>query len=40
MVYANGPVAAFKLPLPMKPDSVDPDPDMWILSDKTETKKK
>jgi len=40
MVYANGPEAEFQIPLPMKPDSVDLDPDMWILSEKTETKKK
>ena len=39
-VYANGPEAAFKIPLPMKPSSVELDPDYWILSEKTSTKKK
>ncbi len=40
MVYANGPETAFSIPLPMKPDDVEMDPDMWILCDKMETKKK
>jgi len=40
MVYVNGPESAFEIPLPMKPDSVKLDPDWWILSEKTETKKK
>ncbi|MEJ2244871.1 MAG: M1 family aminopeptidase [Acidobacteriota bacterium] len=40
-VWANGPEANFQLPpLPMKPKSVKLDPDWWILSEKTETKKK
>jgi aminopeptidase N len=39
MVYANGPTTPFKVTLPMKPESVDLDPDMWILSEKTSTKK-
>jgi hypothetical protein len=40
LVYANGPETAFKIPVPMKPSSVVLDPDFWILSEKTETKKK
>ena len=40
VIYANGPETAFKIPLPMKPNSVELDPDLWILSEKTETKKK
>jgi len=39
-VYANGPQTAFKIPLPMAPSSVELDPDLWILSEKTLTKKK
>jgi hypothetical protein len=39
-VYANGPQAPFKLALPMKPSSVELDPDYWVLSEKTSTKKK
>ena len=39
-VYVNGPQTAFKIPLPMKPSSVELDPDNWILSEKTSTKKK
>jgi hypothetical protein len=39
-IYANGPETAFKIPLPMKPSSVALDPDLWILSEKTSTKKK
>lgn len=40
-VYANGPETAINLPpLPGKPESVELDPDWWILSEKTETKKK
>jgi len=39
-VYANGPETPFEIPLPMKPDKVELDPDLWILSEKTETKKK
>jgi hypothetical protein len=39
-VYVNGPQTDFKIPLPMKPSSVDLDPDKWILSEKTSTKKK
>lgn len=41
MVWANGPETAIQAPpLPMKPESVELDPDWWILSEKTETKKK
>ena len=39
-VYANGPETAFKIPMPMKPNSVELDPDWWILSEKTSTKRK
>ncbi len=40
IVYVNGPETAVNIPLPMKPNSVELDPDMWILSEKTETKKR
>ena len=39
-VYVNGPQTDFKIHLPMKPSSVELDPDSWILSEKTSTKKK
>jgi len=39
-IYVNGPQTTFKVPLPMKPSSVELDPDWWILSEKTSTKKK
>ncbi|MDR0311025.1 MAG: hypothetical protein LBJ21_05515 [Acidobacteriota bacterium] len=39
-IYANGPQTDFKISLPMKPSSVELDPDLWILSEKTSTKKK
>ncbi|MCL2878347.1 MAG: hypothetical protein FWF13_06165, partial [Acidobacteria bacterium] len=39
-IFVNGPQTAFKIPLPMKPSSIELDPDNWILSDKTTTKKK
>ena len=39
-VYANGPQTAFRIPLPIKPSSVELDPDKWVLSEKTLTKKK
>ena len=39
-VYVNGPQTNFEIPLPMKPSSVELDPDLWILSEKTTTKKK
>jgi len=41
MVWANGPETAIKIPsLPSEPDSVELDPDWWILSEKTETVRK
>jgi hypothetical protein len=39
-VYANGPQTPFKMALPAKPDSIELDPDLWIMSEKTTTKKK
>ena len=39
-IYVNGPQTTFKVPLPMKPSSVELDPDWWIMSLKTSTKKK
>lgn len=39
LVYANGPQTPFKVVLPMKPSSVELDPELWILSEKTTTKK-
>ena len=39
-VYVNGRQTTFKIPLPMKPSSVELDPDKWILSEKTSTKKR
>lgn len=39
LLYANGPKTPFKMALPMKPSSVEMDPDWWILSEKTSTKK-
>ena len=40
VVWAVGPETEIEIPpLPMKPDSVELDPDWWILSEKTETKK-
>jgi hypothetical protein len=40
-VYAKGPQApALKVPLPKKVSSVELDPDYWIFSEKTTTKKK
>lgn len=38
VVYAQGPQAPFALKLPAKPDSVELDPDWWVLSEKTSTK--
>ncbi len=40
MVYANGPKTSFQFPLPMKPSSVELDPDYWILTENTDTDKK
>jgi len=39
LVYANGPKTTNKIVLQSKPTSVELDPDMWILSEKTSTKK-
>jgi aminopeptidase N len=39
MVYALGPMKEVRVELPLKPESVELDPDMWILSEKTSTKK-
>jgi hypothetical protein len=39
-VYANGPQTPFKMTLPAKPSSVELDPELWILSEKTSTKSK
>jgi len=39
VVYANGPQTPIRFTLPMKPSSVELDPDLWILSEKTSTKK-
>ena len=39
LVYANGPQTPFQISLPMKPSSVELDPEYWILSEKTSTKK-
>jgi aminopeptidase N len=40
MVLANGPDNPVKIALPGKPESVELDPDLWIFSEKTITKKK
>jgi aminopeptidase N len=40
VLYANGPQTPFQVPLPMKPESVELDPEMWILAEKTDTDKK
>jgi hypothetical protein len=39
LLHANGPQTAFKRELPSKPSSVELDPDYWIFSEKTSTKK-
>ena len=39
-VYVKGQQTEVKVTLPMKPTSVELDPDLWILSDKTTTKSK
>ncbi len=39
LVYVNGTETPFQMSLPMKPSSVELDPDHWILSEKTSTKK-
>jgi aminopeptidase N len=38
-ILAHGAKQAVSIPLPMKPESVELDPDMWVLSEKTSTKK-
>ena len=40
VLYANGPETPFQVPLPIKPDSAELDPDLWILSEDTDTDKK
>ncbi|HSW38274.1 MAG TPA: M1 family aminopeptidase [Acidobacteriota bacterium] len=40
VVYARGPETTFRIPLPMQPSSVELDPDHWIFSEKTVTRKK
>ena len=40
VLYVNGPETPFEVPLPMKPDSAELDPDLWILSEHTDTDKK
>jgi hypothetical protein len=39
LVYVNGPETKYEIQLPTEPKSVELDPDMWILSEKTDTKK-
>ncbi|MBN1570574.1 MAG: hypothetical protein JXA73_22210 [Acidobacteria bacterium] len=39
VVYVNGAQTPFQMNLPMKPSSVELDPDHWILSEKTSTRK-
>ncbi len=40
VLYANGPETPFEHVLPMKPNSAELDPDMWILAEHTKTDKK
>jgi hypothetical protein len=40
VLFANGPETPFQVPLPMKPNSAELDPNMWILSEHTDTDKK
>jgi len=40
VLYANGPETPFQVPLSMEPDSAELDPDLWILSEDTDTDKK
>jgi len=40
VVYASGPKTSSKTALPAKPSSIELDPDYWILTEKTSTKKK
>jgi hypothetical protein len=39
-VLANGAQQPVSIRLPQKPESVELDPDHWVLSDKTSTRKK
>ncbi len=39
-VTAYGPERPFQIKLPKKPRKVELDPDLWVLSEKTETKRK
>ncbi len=39
-VPAYGPERPFQIKLPRKPRKVELDPDLWVLSEKTETKRK
>jgi len=39
-IVARGAQTDFEVPLPMKPNAVELDPDWWVLSEKTTTKKK
>jgi hypothetical protein len=39
-VLANGPQSPVAIALPQRPDSVELDPEMWVLSEKTQTKKR
>jgi len=40
IVYVHGEQTPFQMSLPMKPSSVELDPDQWVLSEKTSTKKR
>jgi len=40
LVYVHGEQTPFQMSLPMKPSSVELDPDHWVLSEKTSTKKR
>jgi hypothetical protein len=40
LVYVKGPQSSFTFKLPAKPESIELDPDNWIFSEKTGTKKK
>jgi hypothetical protein len=39
IVHAYGPQTAFKVNLPLRPESVELDPDHWVLSESTSTKR-
>jgi hypothetical protein len=40
VIYARGPETTFRIPMPMQPSSVELDPDHWILSEKTSTRRR